>query len=343
MPPRIAYWTSSFEPHMEAVASEVALLRQHFKPSIAWGLSHRHWLFCSRQRGFCVHPRLSGVFRGLTWLVGAAFQLNHIVGSVGDWFYLRGTRSPTVLTLATQNPPVELALLRRIDRFVVEYPGGRDTLLQLGIEPRQIQLIFPPVDLERFHPTPAPNEPFTVLFASSPDVDDWLDARGVPQLLDAARLRPQMRFRLLWRPWGNSLEPVRRLIVQRRLENVEVVVGAHTDMPGQYRQAHVTVAPFTDANRAKPAPNSIIESLACGRPVLVSPMVGLANLIAEERAGLVSSVTGEALAEHLDRLAADWESYSLRARRTAEHWFSADNFVASYARLYEKLLRRQHF
>jgi len=88
--PRIAYWTSSFEPHMEAVASEVAVLRRHFSSSVAWGLSHRHWALLSWRRGYCLHPRLHLLFRLVTRLLGPAFEINHIFGSLGDWFYLRG-------------------------------------------------------------------------------------------------------------------------------------------------------------------------------------------------------------------------------------------------------------
>ncbi len=339
MPPRIAYWTSAFEAGTEAVASEVALLRQRFPASVAWGLSHRHWALFSWKQGFCLNPRLHLLFRAVVRMLEPAFQLNHVFGSVGDWFYLQGKRRrPTVLTLATLGPPVAPGLLERVEHFVVEHPGGRDYLAGLGIDSRKVRLIFPPVDLTRFSPRSPPAGPFTVLFASSPEKESWLAARGVPLLLEAASLRPKIRFRLLWRPWGDSLPRVQNWLAERRLSNVELVVGYARDMPLEYRQAHVTVAPFTDAERSKPAPNSLVESLACGRPVLVTEKVGLAELVREERAGLVSEPTGVALADHLDRLQSDWEGYSRRARRLAERWFSQEKFLESYARLYHGVL-----
>jgi len=192
--------------------------------------------------------------------------------------------------------------------------------------------------LKRFTPGPVPEGAFTVLFASSPDRADWLDARGLPQLLDAAALRPQMRFRLLWRPWGDSEERVRRWITERGLRNVELRVGRLSNMAGEYQNAHVTIAPFVDVNRSKPAPNSLIESLACGRPILLTECVGLAELIHGTGAGRVSCATGEALAEHLDHLQTDWAQYSRSARRQAERWFGADRFLEAYQRLYEDVL-----
>jgi glycosyltransferase involved in cell wall biosynthesis len=339
VPPRIAYWTSAFEPEMEAISAEVALLRRRFPSSVAWGLSHRHWLRLSWRRGFCFNHRLQLVFRALTRVLEPAFQLNHVFGSLGDWFYLEGLRRrPTLLTVAANRRPVQKSLLDRIDRFVVEYPAAKIELKQLGIEEKQIQLIFPPVDLWRFAPKGAPTgSPFTVVFASSPDLASWLEARGVPQILDAAALRPRMQFRLLWRPWGDSLPQVQQWIAQRALQNVDLVVGRFPDMACQYQAAHATLAPFVDMERCKAAPNSLVESLACGRPVITTPHVGLAELIEENRAGIVCDASGADLAESLDRLQSEWPHYSARARHLAERWFSTEDFVESYERLYDQL------
>ena len=339
MPPRVAYWTSVFEPDMEAISSEVALLRRRFPSSVAWGLSRRHWAILSWRRGYCLNPRLHLLFRGLTRLLEPVFQLNHVFGSLGDWFYLEGVkRRPTVLTLAAQGLPVKRSLLDRVDCFVAESPAGSDRLRQIGIDAQRIRLIFPPVDLARFRPAAAPSGPFTVLFASSPADADSLEARGVPLILDAAALEPTMRFRLLWRPWGNSLQRVEQWIAQRGLSNVELVAGKCADMPGQYRSAHATIAPFTCLDRAKPVPNSVVESLACGRPVVTTDSVELASLIDEEQAGLTAQPSGAALAASLARLRTDWNLFSPRARRMAERWFGEEKFLQGYDRIYQELL-----
>ncbi len=339
MPPRIAYWTSAFEPEIEAIASEVALLRRRYPGSIAWGLHPKQWSF-SWRRGYCLNPRLHLLFRAATRVLESAFQINHVFGSLGDWFYLEGKRRrPVVLTMAAMTEPVPAALLEKVRRFVVEYPGGRDYLEKLGIPSDRVRLIFPPVDLERFVPVPPPDGPFTVLFASSPGSVQWLPARGVPQILEAAALRPRMRFRLLWRPWGDALEQVHRWVGERGLRNVEVAEGYWKNMPAQYARAHVTVAPFADVERAKPAPNSIVESLACGRPVVVTPTVGLAEMIEQANAGRVCGFTGADLVEALDRLQADWRPSAHAARALAERWFNVEQFMLGYQRIYDDVLR----
>jgi glycosyltransferase involved in cell wall biosynthesis len=201
-----------------------------------------------------------------------------------------------------------------------------------------VRLIFPPVDLDRFCPAPPPAAPFTVLFASSPELESWLGARGVPQLLDAAALRPAVRFRLLWRPWGTSEPHVRKMIAERGLQNVDLLVSRCGDMAGQYRAAHAVAVPFTDRTQCKPAPNSLVEGLACARPALVTNVVGLSDLVREGAAGVVCSPSGDALADGIDRLMADWPTYSVHARRLAERWFGQDRFLAEYDRIYRQLV-----
>ena len=339
MLPRVAIWTSAFEADMEAISSEVALLRRSFPHSVSWGLSHRHWALLSPTRGFCLHPKLHLLFRAATRLLEPLFEINHVFGSVGDWFYLAGQRRrPTVLTTAAMSAPVERTLLDRVDRFVAEHPAGRDDLRALGIGDDRIRLVLPPVDLHRFRPSERPAEPFTVLFASSPEETSWLDARGLPAILDAAVARPNMRFRLLWRPWGNSLPIIREQIEQRGLQNVDLSVGRVSDMSAEYARAHVTVAPFTDLSRCKPMPNSLIESLASGRPVICSPLVGLAPLVSDHKAGVVCEPQGAALAEALDRAASDWDSLSHNSRTLAEQHFDQVAFVRSYQQIYEELI-----
>ncbi len=339
MPPRVAYWTSAFEARMEAIAAEVALLRRHFPGSTAWGLHPARWVLLSRERGWCLNPRLHLVFRAVTRALEPLFHLNHIFGTPADWFYLQGARRrPTVMTVVAADRPADVSLLHRVEQFVVECPAGRDDLRRLGVAGDRIRLILPPVDLGRFRPAPPPDGPFTVLFASSPDQESWLAARGVPQLLDAAARRPDMRFRLVWRPWGNSEGRVRQWIAERGLRNVDLLVGCWKDMAAHYGRAHVTAAPFTDGTRSKAAPNSLVESLACGRPVLLTETVGLAEPVRDADAGRVCPATGEALAEHLDRLRTDWGRYSRNARRLAERWFGQERFLADYRQLYDEVL-----
>jgi glycosyltransferase involved in cell wall biosynthesis len=335
---RIAYWTSALYPEMEAVAGEVALLRQRFPGSVAWGITPARWMQMSWRRGFGVHPRLHLAFRGVTWFLRNAFHINHIFGSLGDWFHLKAARGrPTVLTAATGTTACDRGLLEKIDRYVVEWPSARDDLRRLDIETERIRLIFPPVDLARFRPSAPPTGPFSILFASSPDRSDWLEARGVPLLLKAAEMLPRYRFVLVWRPWGDALPAVQAQIQQRGLTNVEIRVGRFADMAAQYNAAHLAIVPFTSLDRCKPAPNSLVESLACGRPVVATSAVGLADFILDEKVGVVCEPDTAALVDAIEQVEGNWSRFAGNARETAEKYFSAEHFVSAYSDLYREL------
>ncbi len=324
---------------MEALAGEVACLRRAFPGSVTWGIAAREWLRLSPRRGFGFHPRLHLAFRALAWAAQRCFDVQHLFGGLGDWFHLRAVKNrPVVLTVAVDGPACEAALLGKVDRFVVEWPGAEQELAAKGISAERIRTILPPVDLARFCPASPPAGPFTVLFASSPDEASWLEARGVDLLLDAAARLPQYRFVLLWRPWGNSLPRVREWIARRRLTNVELKVQRVGDMSREYSQAHAAIAPFVDPHCCKPVPNSIVESLACGRPVVVTPAVRLAGLIAGGRAGICSMASAESLAEGLQRIEGSWPAYAEAARELALGRFSHEAFIGSYRELYRELL-----
>lgn len=337
--PSVAYWTSALYPEMEAIAGEVALLRRHFRPSVAWGISPARWFQLSWRRGFQVHPRLHLGFRAATWVMQRAFCINHLFGTLGDWFHLKAAhKRPTVLTVVASSEPCTGGLLKRVDRFTVEWPGARDELSRLGIDRDRVRLIFPPVDTQRFYPAPRPEGPFTVLFASSPDRVDWLEARGVPLLLDVAAALPNYRFRLLWRPWGNAYEIVEQRIRERGLSNVDLRRGRVVNMPAEYHAVHATVAPFTDQQRCKAVPNSLLESLASGRPVIATRHVGLAELIAHDRLGVACDATVEEIVDAICQIEADWRFLSAQSRAAADKHFALRHFVDAYSRLYEEVL-----
>jgi glycosyltransferase involved in cell wall biosynthesis len=265
--------------------------------------------------------------------------VNHVFGGLGDWYHLRSLAAhPTILTLALQSVMHDTRHLRKIDRFVVEWPQAREQLLRLGVARERIKLIYPPVDTTKFSVAPAPHGRFTVLFASSPDRSDWLGARGVDLLLDAAALCPEIGFRLIWRPWGDSFPEVTRWIEHRRLRNVELYCGRIADMETCYAGVHATVAPFRDAERCKPAPNSIVESLACGRPVIVTRPVGLADVITEWNAGMIASDDASDLAAKLRMVQSSWPALSRNARALAEKCFAVDRFVDAYRQIYAEVL-----
>jgi glycosyltransferase involved in cell wall biosynthesis len=328
---------------MEAIGQQVSLLRTHFPGSIAWGLNRQRVMRLSWRRGFICHPRLWLPFRSVTSLLQQVFQVNHIVGGLQDWFYLRAAnKRPIVLTAAVRSSACDEQLLKKVDQFIVEWKSDVQALVSQGVQVERIRVIPPPIDLERFSPSAAPSGPFTIVFASSPDAADSLTDRGIDALLDAATLRPDYRFLLLWRPWGDSYPTVRRWIGERRLSNVEVVHQSLPRIEDTYRAIHATVAPFRNPATTKSVPNSLIESLACGRPIVATPTVSIAADVERMSAGRCVAPTGDSLALAFDDIRQRWGETSRNARHFAESHFSQSTFVESHRELYLKLMQSNY-
>ena len=326
---------------MEAIAQEVGVLSRHIRPCVVWGMSRRAIV-----RGglapprLSVHPRLHLVFRAAARVLEPMFDLNHIFGTIGDWFYLSAKRRrPTVLTAALIDEPTDPALLESVDAIVVETASARDELVRRHVPGDKVRVIHPGVCLSRFCPTPLPPlERFRVLFASSPDRVDALSARGLDIMLDAAGELPDVEFVLLWRPWGASAAAARDRIAARRAVNVRLVTGRQRNMAKAYGSAHATLAPFTRTGWFKPCPNSVLESLGCARPVVATNLVGIAGLVQTEGAGVSCAPTGSALADAIRSLRHDYAAHQKAARPCAERHFGVTRFVGQYRRLYAEVL-----
>ncbi len=103
-------------------------------------------------------------------------------------------------------------------------------------------------------------------------------------------------------------------------------------------RCHAAVTLTASAKLVKAHPHSLLEALAAGRPVLVSPRIALAELVGAAGAGeLVGELTPAALAAAVDRLE---EAYDERRRAAAAldlTEFDSRRFVERYAELYRDL------
>jgi glycosyltransferase involved in cell wall biosynthesis len=87
-------------------------------------------------------------------------------------------------------------------------------------------------------------------------------------------------------------------------------------------------------------PMTLLEALACGRPVVVSPLAPLDELSDTSPAVTVADPEEEAVVDHLERLFCDasyFASCSEAARELAEDRYAADTMVSRYAELYRRI------
>jgi len=348
---RVTYWTGWLSPEMEGCSKEVFAFKEHFVRSRVFGLSRYYTLKVSRRdRYIGLNVELNAVFRLVAPLYEAMSDINHIYGGLREWFFLRALgRRPIVMTVVTSDAPFERRFYRHVRRFVVHAPTTKKRLVEDGFDPDSIRLIYPGVSLTHFRPLPRALAPetawptrdaarFRVLFATTPNSMEGLESRGINLLLQAARQLPDVEFYLPWRPWTGAAHLADGCRKQAP-PNVHVSTGLVADMRHLLQAADATVAPFVLSGDMKVCPTSLVESLACGRPVLASTRVGIADLIDQEGCGQVFEPSIDAFCRAVHALRADYRRQASNARRTAERHFDVQACLRQHERLYDEIVR----
>jgi glycosyltransferase involved in cell wall biosynthesis len=337
MPLRISYWTGWLDPQMVAVSKEVFQLLRRFPGSRAFGISPHYWLKWSRsESAFGIHPAFYPFFRQVMPFLERRFDVSHVYTSLGDWHFLNGLgERPILLTLTQNSPPAAAELLSKVRCVAAESEPLAVAAIAAGIPAERVEVIYPGVDLDLFREFPPPSLPWKCLFASSPENADEIHTKGVDLLLDLASQEPALEITLVWRPFGRRSHTALDFVHRAGLANVRILEGRVADMHRLYGQHHFTVAPFRRVG--KPCPNSILESLACGRPALVSRFVDIGSLLESEGAGITFPQTKEGLREAFAALRDCYDALQKAARPCAEKYFDLRQTVARYSGIYGRL------
>lgn len=207
-----------------------------------------------------------------------------------------------------------LARKIREARFVVtvsEY--NRDYLARLadGAD-RKIVRIHNGIDVDRFAPNGnPPPKPFRILCVAR-----LVEKKGLPYLVDAcAMLRERgVEFRCDIIGKGRLRSELGRRIKDRGLRRTVRLLGPKTqgEVLAEYRASNLYVLPAivgSDGNR-EGLPVSIVEALACGLPVIATPVTGIPEVVRDGHNGLIVPPADAArLAEAIERLIRDPRLY----------------------------------
>lgn len=155
-------------------------------------------------------------------------------------------------------------------------------------------------------------------------------------LLDFARRNRRMQLTLIWRI--EAAEKMEELLRGEENKNITLKNRIIEDMNQEYGKVHATIIPYTKYdNFLKLIPNSALESLAAGKPLLVSTKTELAKIVERHKCGVTFDPSGNNLQEAFLELEKNYELYQMNCRTTAEKLFSKERFLHEYALLYEEL------
>jgi glycosyltransferase involved in cell wall biosynthesis len=189
-----------------------------------------------------------------------------------------------------------------------------DTAAQAGlfrrIGARRVEVCFVGAEERLFLPGWVRPEEFTAVF-----VGKLIPLHGLDTILAAARLAPELRFRVIG---SGQLD---RLLAGRT-ENVEHVPWVdYEELPAELCRASCALGVFgTSAKAARVIPNKAFQALACGTPLVTADTPAARELLRDgESALLVPPGDPDALVFTLRLLAADREL----ARRLSIGGFAA--------------------
>jgi glycosyltransferase involved in cell wall biosynthesis len=334
---RVSYWTGWLDPQMVAVSKEVHQLRRCFPGSCAFGISPHYRLHVSiSNRSLGIHPCFYPLARPILRFLESRFDVTHIYTSLGDWHFLSALGSrPIVLTLTQHGEPGKAELLQKTARVIAETERLAESARRHGVPHEKVSVIHPGVDLDLFAASPPPARPWKCLFASSPENRSEIATKGVNLLLDVAALIPDVEFTILWRPFGPQADLALEDVKAQAPSNVKIIKQRVPNMHAYLQQFHFVVAPFRSVG--KPCPNSILESLAVGRPVLISDFVDIGDLVEETGSGVSFACTPQSFADAVNRVCAHYDAYQHNARPCAERHFDFRHTLQQYSQVYESL------
>lgn len=323
-------------PGTDAVVQEVEAIRRHLGggrvlhlypsekpgtriPRLVWGLQHLrrlaalehdvdlHHVFNPDPFPFAVLSRLK---RPIVYSAVAGL-------GTGPWYRVKRLgRQVACLTVPTEPDRLRLGDLG-LDRTAVIPPG---------------------IDWYRFEPTPPPPEaPFVLLAGSAPWTTEQFESKGVNALLAAAQREPDLHLVFLWR--GLLADEMRRRVAAAGLDKRVRVLDHNVDVAEVLAESHAALVLAARPLLVRDFPHSLLEALAAGRPVLVSPTLAMSRFVSAEGCGeIVDEVTPESVLESIARLRENYHQLRRSALRIPGSSFSLRNVVETHDRIYREIL-----
>lgn len=232
---------------------------------------------------------------------------------------------------------------RRVDRFICASSFIRTVLADDGISPKRLDVVYEGVDLVNLDTAPRVNlhETFS-LPEGAPIVGNVgaLDPdKGQRYLIKAAQLVirkiPNAQFLIVGQ--GVLEETLRRQIKNLNLETQVLLTGFRSDVLSLQKGFNV----FVMSSLSEGLGTSVIDAMACGRPVVSTNVGGLPELVDPGKTGqLVSPHDPRSLAEAILSILQDKTlqvRYGHAASRRARQLFSADRMIDETVEVYHRM------
>jgi glycosyltransferase involved in cell wall biosynthesis len=320
-------------PGCDAVVQEVEALREQFGGSLIYLNPNRR-----------LPVRLPRIFLGLH-LLGqlrtreSSTHIHHLFNPDPFPFpVLRGLRRPVVYSLtggiADRRP--NMAFLASLAAVTVADERSLERLRLWGVN--NAVLVRPGIDTSRFTYSPLPlRSEVRLMVGSAPWTLEQFRSKGIEVLLSVAQRSPRLHLIFLWR--GILANELERRVRRMNLEGQVEILNRKVDVNEVLAGVHASLALATDPSIIRPYPHSLMESLAAGKPIIVSRCIPMADYIERIGCGKVAEdADADSLLATIEALVKEYNGLQRAAHQTGQRDFTHEAMITSFRRVYEHAL-----
>ncbi|NND32186.1 MAG: glycosyltransferase family 4 protein [Saprospiraceae bacterium] len=266
-------------------------------------------------------------------------DFNHIFAP-GLYYYpvLSQLSKPIIYSVTAAVSPADLSRplenLKQLPQILVSNDRDAQVLSECAFN--NVTVVKPGLDLSRFRVSElALEDTLHLLMASAPWELSQFSTKGVNLLLDVLLQHPKLRLTLLWR--GYLLKEIEKNIRDRKLEDRIHLINEHVDVATILPEVHATILLAKNADLVKAYPHSLIESLACGKPVIISNSIAMADYVQDKQCGVVvSDYSLDSLRKSLDLLKRNYAIYAKNAQVSGAEEFDKKRMFKEVDLIYQK-------
>lgn len=320
-------------PECEAISQEVNTLRSYFGGDLIYLNPNQHSPLYVPRALFGLHQL--NLLRALE----ANLHIHHLYNPDPFPFpVLRALRRPVVysLTGGVGDRRLNVSFFASLAAITVADEGSLERVKSWGLD--NAVLVRPGIDTSRFTCSPLPlRSEIRLMVGSAPWTKGQFRTKGVEALLLAAQQAPHLRLVFLWR--GVLADEMERRVRQMNLTKQVIVLNKLMDVNRILAGVHASITLAAAPGIVKSYPHSLLDSLAAGKPVLVSRAIPMADYVEETDCGtVVESVTPTGILTAIEALAREYDDLQKVAQQVGQRDFSQQQMITSYRGVYEHVL-----
>lgn len=220
----------------------------------------------------------------------------------------------------------------------VTVPDERSAALLAAAGVTNCRVIRPGIDTSRFTFSPPPDDgTIRLMVGSAPWTEAQFASKGVDALLAAAAREPRLHLVFLWR--GVLADGVAQRVAAAGVAAQVTVIDRLADVNQVLAGVHGAITLADAPGIVKSYPHSLLDSLAAGKPVLVSRAIPMADYVTETGCGVVlDGVTTEAVLAGVEGLMAGYGHFQGSALQRGQRDFGLETMLAQYWEMYDQVV-----